>query len=170
MTASSPSLAGGLKVPRWPWLPVATVLAASAVTAILPVVATLPLLPPFGYLTLLAWRLLRPGIFRIWSPVPLGLFDDLVSGQPLGSAILLWTLSFLVLDMLDRRLLWRDFMQDWLIAILASAAIIAGGLALAGVVPSPILAVALIVQWLLAMAAFPGVVRAVLAIDRWRLG
>ena len=50
-------------------------------------------------------------------PLPLGLFDDLVSGQPLGSAMLLWTLCFLAIDVLEQRLVWRDFWQDWLIAV-----------------------------------------------------
>jgi rod shape-determining protein MreD len=49
-------------------------------------------------------------------PVLLGFFDDMVSGQPLGSAMLLWTMCVLAIDVLDTRLVWRDFWQDWLIA------------------------------------------------------
>ena len=52
----------------------------------------------------------------MWAPLPLGLFDDVLTGQPLGSAMLLWTLCFLAIDVLDTRLVWRDFWQDWLIA------------------------------------------------------
>src|SRR5699024_7185718 len=73
------------------WLiPVASVMVGSLIT-IVPLIATFPVLPPLGLMTLLAWRLLRPEWMRIWSPLPFGFFDDLVSGQPLGSAILLWT-------------------------------------------------------------------------------
>ncbi|MDB5678140.1 rod shape-determining protein MreD [Sphingomonas bacterium] len=100
-------------------IPAASIVAGSLIT-ILPLIATFPVLPPLGLMTLLAWRLLRPDTVRIWSPLPLGLFDDLVSGQPLGSAILLWTVSLLVVDLLDQRLMSRDFWQDW---VLASGAI-----------------------------------------------
>ncbi len=100
-------------------IPVASIIAGSLIT-ILPLIATFPVLPPLGLMTLLAWRLLRPDTVRIWTPLPLGLFDDLVSGQPLGSAILLWTVSLLVVDLLDQRLMSRDFWQDW---VLASGAI-----------------------------------------------
>lgn len=100
-------------------IPVVSIIVGSLIT-ILPLIATFPVLPPLGLMTLLAWRLLRPNTVPIWSPLPLGLFDDLISGQPLGSAILLWTVSLLVVDLLDQRLMARDFWQDW---VLASGAI-----------------------------------------------
>lgn len=96
-------------------IPIASVLTGSLAT-ILPLVASFPVLPPLGLMTLLAWRLLRPETVRIWSPLPFGFFDDLVSGQPLGSAILLWTVAFLIVDLLDQRLMARDFWQDWVLA------------------------------------------------------
>jgi hypothetical protein len=65
---------------------------------------------------LLGWRLHARRFDAVWAPVPLGFFDDLVSGQPLGSAMLLWTMCVLGIDVLDTRLVWRDFWQDWLIA------------------------------------------------------
>ena len=89
-------------------IPAASIVAGSLIT-IVPLVATFPVLPPLGLMVLLAWRLLRPDTVRIWSPLPFGFFDDLVSGQPLGSAILLWTVSFLIVDLLDQRLMSRDF-------------------------------------------------------------
>jgi rod shape-determining protein MreD len=100
-------------------IPAASIAAGSLIT-ILPLIAAFPVLPPLGLMILLAWRLLRPDTVRIWMPLPFGLFDDLVSGQPLGSAILLWTISFLIVDLLDHRLISRDFAQDW---VLASGAI-----------------------------------------------
>jgi rod shape-determining protein MreD len=100
-------------------IPIASIMIGSLLT-IVPIVATFPVLPPLGLMALLAWRLLRPETIRIWMPLPFGLFDDLVSGQPLGSAILLWTISFLIIDLLDQRLMSRDFWQDW---VLASGAI-----------------------------------------------
>lgn len=100
-------------------IPMASILIGSTLVAI-PVIATFPFLPPVGLLLLLAWRLLRPDSVRIWAPLLFGLFDDLLSGQPLGSAMLLWTVSVLIVDLLDQRLVSRDFWQDW---VLASGAI-----------------------------------------------
>lgn len=95
-----------------PWV---SVILGSCVTAI-PLIATVPLLPPVGLLVLLSWRLLARFSLRHWAAGPLGLFDDLVSGQPLGSAVLLWSLCFLLIEMIEARLVFRDFWQDWLIA------------------------------------------------------
>ena len=77
---------------------------------------TSPLLPDFGFLMLITWRLLRP---EIWTPrmaLGLGLFADLVAGHPLGQSMLLWTTAFLVFDLIDARLGFRDYWMDWLIA------------------------------------------------------
>jgi len=154
--------------PRWQriGLPIVAVLLGSLVT-IVPVVALNPLLPPFGLLMLLAWRLLRPELFPIWAAAPLGLFDDCVSGQPMGSAVLLWTISFFAIELFDTRLVWRDFWQDWLIAALAIAfCLIAGRL-----IASPIAAhvdTMLLVQILLAILVFPLIMRLVAWLDRKR--
>lgn len=153
---------------RWLWIPVVSIMVASA-SVLLPYVATAPLLPPLGLMTLLAWRLLRPELFRLWAPVPLGFFDDLLSGQPLGSAMLLWTLCFLALDVLDRRMLWRDFRQDWLIGAGLTAAVIvlAALIAWRGPVVMPL--APFFVQMVAAAAAFPLVSRVVAWIDGWRV-
>ncbi len=92
--------------------PALTVLLGSSLT-ILPIIASVALMPPFGLLMLLGWRLTRGDSLPIWSPLLLGLYDDLVSGQPTGSAMLLWTICFLVIEVIDQRLVWRDFWQDW---------------------------------------------------------
>lgn len=150
------------------WIPAVSIMAGSCMT-IVPHVFVMPLLPPFGFLMLLGWRLLRPELFRIWAPVPLGLFDDLLSGQPLGSAMLLWTLCFLVLDMVDRRMLWRDFRQDWIIGTAMIAGVIAGGAVIAWPGPSaglPFLALG--AQIILSAAMFPLVTRIVARLDSWR--
>ena len=111
-------------------VPIVSVMLGSLIT-ILPMVAAFPVLPPVGLMMLLGWRLLRPEVFKIWAPVPLGLFDDLVSGQPLGSAMLLWTVAFFAIEVFDQRLVWRDFRQDWLIAGGAIAFCLIGGRLLA---------------------------------------
>ena len=145
------------KMPRSIWLaPLSVVL--GSMTTLLPVVATVPFLPPFGLMMLLAWRLMRGDSMKVWMPVPLGFFDDMLSGQPLGSAMLLWSAAVLMVDVLDTRLVWRDFWQDWLIASGAIAFVLIGG----RLVAAPFTAhvdTALLIQILISAALFPVVAR-----------
>lgn len=130
-----------------------TVMAASLVT-LLPIVATVPILPPLGLLLLVAWRLRSPDILPIWAAAPLGLFDDLFSGQPLGSAMALWTLALIAVDVIDMRLVWREFGHDWLIA----GGAVAGFLIAARIVATPIVAhvdTVLLLQIGIAVALYP---------------
>ncbi len=124
----------------------------------------MPFLPPFGLMVLLGWRMVRGDSMRVWVPVLLGFFDDMVSGQPLGSAMLLWTLCFLAIDVLDTRLVWRDFWQDWLIASGAIGfCLIAGRL-----VASPLGAhvdTALLLQVVTSAALFPLISRLCVWLD-----
>lgn len=147
-------------------LPWATVIGGSLVT-IIPVIATVPILPPFGLLLLLAWRLLARFALRPWAAAPLGFVDDLVSGQPLGSAVLLWSLCFLGIDLIERRLVFRDFWQDWLIAAGAVVFCLVGGRYLALPIGAPIDG-ALLGQALAAVLLFPLAARLVAWIDRKR--
>ena len=79
----------------------------------------MPIAPPIGYLLFLGWRIMRPGLMPLWAGLPLGAFDDLVSGQPFGSAILLWSLTMMALESIEMRFPWRGFWQDWFTASLA---------------------------------------------------
>ncbi|MBW4332103.1 rod shape-determining protein MreD [Stakelama sp. CBK3Z-3] len=115
------------------WLAPVTVMIGSAITLI-PFVAVVPILPPFGLMMLIGWRLLRPDIFPPWSPLLLGLFDDLLSGQPMGSAMFFWTACFLAVDVIDSRLVWRDLWHNWVIGAGAVAVTLIGG----RIVASPI--------------------------------
>jgi len=136
---------------------VGSILAGSLVT-LLPVVATVPFLPPFGLLMFLAWRLLRPGALPVWAAAPLGLFDDLVSGQPLGSAVLLWQLCSLMLDLVDTRLFARNFWQDWLLAGGAIAVCLFTGRAFATSLSAHVDTV-LLFQTIVSVALFPAATR-----------
>ncbi len=136
---------------------VVSILVGSLVT-LLPIVATVPFLPPFGLLMFLAWRLLRPGALPVWAAAPLGLFDDLVSGQPLGSAMLLWQLCSLMLDLVDTRLVARDFWQDWLLAGGAIAVCLVAGRAFATSLSAHVDTV-LLFQTIVSMALFPAATR-----------
>jgi rod shape-determining protein MreD len=147
-------------------LPWATVMAGSLVT-IVPIVATVPILPPFGLLMLLAWRLLARFALRPWAAAPLGFFDDLVSGQPLGSAVLLWSLCFLGIDLVERRLVYRDFWQDSLIAAAALIFCLAGGRVIALPIGTHVDG-ALFAQGIASILLFPVATRLVAWIDRKR--
>ncbi len=158
--AHSPVLAYGV-----PWL---TIMIACLVP-LLPIIALAPIVPPLGYLLLLGWRLSRPGVLPMWAGLPLGLFNDLYSGQPLGSSILLFSLTLISLELIEIRFPWRSFLQDWLIAALfipiylLASALFSG--AQIGFDQLPIL----IPQCLLAVIAFPIVAKMITLFDRLRL-
>ncbi len=96
-------------------IPAVSTIAASAL-ALLPIIASAPLVPEFGFLILVSWRLLRPELWNARVALVLGLANDLLAGHPIGQSILLWTLVLLALDLIDRRLGFRDHWMDWLIA------------------------------------------------------
>jgi rod shape-determining protein MreD len=152
------------------WLvPILSTLAASCLT-LLPAVAESPALPSCGLLMALGWRLLRPEMWPAWVALPLGLFDDLIGGAPLGTAMSLWALAFLALEIADNQPMWRDYWLHWGMAALCVAGVglgqwafarfVAGGGALAPFLP----------QILLGALLFPVAARLCFALDRWRLG
>lgn len=133
-------------------------------------VASVGLLPPFGLLLLMAWRLLRPELFGAWIALPLGLIDDLIGGAPLGSAMAIWTIVLLGLDVADHRLLWRDFATDWGVAMLALAFATSGAWALAWFTGGAGPYWSAVGQMMLSAFVFPPAARLCRALDRWRLG
>lgn len=151
----------------WPIIkPAATVMAGSLLTLV-PVIASFPLLPPFGLLMLLGWRLAREEALPVWAPLLLGLFDDLLSGQPFGSAMLFWTLAFISIDLFDTRLVARDFWQDWLLA----AGGIAGALIFGRLVAAPLSAhvdTLLLLQIAVSVMLYPVAAQIVAWLDRER--
>jgi rod shape-determining protein MreD len=150
-------------------VPIVSTMIGSLVPLLLPIIAQAPVVPPFGLLVLLAWRLLRPGFWAVWAPLPLGFFDDLASGQPVGSAMLCWTLAFLAIEVSERSVLWRDYVQDWLVASAAIAGCLLAGylLALFAGGAAPILAI--VPQIVASMLFFPAVARLCARLDVWRL-
>jgi rod shape-determining protein MreD len=149
-------------------LPWATIMLGS-LAPWLPVIAPAPIIPPLGYLLLLAWRLLRPGLLPLWAGLPLGLFDDLYSGQPFGSAILLFSLTLVAIELIELRFPWRTFVLDWLTA----SAMITVYLAFAALCSGAQLTVVqfgiIVPQLLLSLVLFPIIARMVSVLDRLRL-
>lgn len=141
----------------------------SSLLPIFPIATALPFIPPLGFLMLLAWYMLRPGLLPIWVGFPLGIFDDLFSGQPFGSAIFLWSLALIACEALESQFRWRHFLLDWgtiaaisifyilFAALLSGATLTTHGLA------------ALMPQLLLSILAYPVVAGVVGRLDRFRL-
>jgi rod shape-determining protein MreD len=148
-----------------PWL--STV--AGMLVALLPIVAEMPLLPDFGFLMLIAWRLLRPEIWTAPMALVLGLISDLISGHPLGQGMLLWTAFFLTVDLIDSRLGFRDYWMDWLIAAGALIFQTVGAWYIALLMHSDVRFAVMLPQLGLSVLGYPIVARSVVGIDRWRL-
>lgn len=148
-------------------IPVVSVMLAS-LAPLLPDIATAPLLPPFGFMVLLSWRLLRDDLWPVWVALPLGLFDDIFSGQPLGSAMALWTITFLIIDVINNQLVWRDHWQDWGIAALAIAGELVLSLGIARLTGGAMPVVLLVPQIVVSALLFPIVARGCAFLDRLR--
>lgn len=148
-----------------PWL---TVALASAMTGWV-TIAAMPLVPPLGLLMLVGWRQLHPGLLPVWAGLPLGLVDDLVSGQPVGSAVLLWSLAMLLLESIEARWPWRNFAIEWAVAAMVIVACLLGGAVIASGVRSLGWLPGVGVQAALSVLAYPLAGRAVAWCDRVRL-
>ncbi|QGN53560.1 rod shape-determining protein MreD [Novosphingobium sp. Gsoil 351] len=158
--APSPILSRGV-----PWVSVMLL----SLAPFAPLFVSAPIMPPLAFMALLAWRMLRPGMLPVWAGAPLGGFDDLYSGQPFGSAVLLWSCTMILMELADTRLRWRGFLQDWALA----AALIVGYLVLATLISNltgghaPLRAI--VPQIALSLIAHPLVTRLIAALDRLRL-
>ncbi len=134
-----------------------------------PVIASAPVLPPFGFLLLVGWQQLRPGLFPVWAGWPLGMFDDLFSGQPIGSAVVLWSVAMLALDFLDHRFPWRGFVLNWLVASAFITGYLFLALQIANMAGGAASAVVLLPQIAVAVLAYPVTARLVGLADKFRL-
>jgi rod shape-determining protein MreD len=149
-------------------LPWATVMLGS-LSPWLPIISPAPVLPPLGFMLLLTWRLLRPGLFPLWAGLPLGLFDDLFSGQPMGSGILLFSLMLIAIELIEIRFPWRGFLLDWVTAALALLAYLSAAALLSGAELTLVQLTVIVPQLLLSIVLFPIVARIVALLDRARL-
>jgi len=149
--------------------PVVTVLIGSMLPSLLPIIAQTPLLPPFGFMIFMAWRLLRADIWPLWIGLPLGLFDDMMSGAPAGSAVFLWTPVLLALEVDSTRHFWRDYRHDWITAALGVTFVLFFGWLFVSIGGHGGPVVQIIPQIAYSIALFPLVVRMCAALDRWRL-
>lgn len=129
----------------------------------------MPIAPPLGFMLFLGWRLMRPGLMPMWAGVPLGAFDDLVSGQPFGSAIFLWSLTMIALELIESRFPWRGFWQDWFTASFGIMLYIAAAMIVSGASLSLIVVSIVLPQMLLSILLYPLIARVIARADRFRL-
>lgn len=158
--AHSPALAYAV-----PWV---SVMAGSLLPQI-PLASAVPLVPPLGFLMLLSWRFVRPGLLPVWAGFPLGLFDDLFSGQPFGSAILLWSITMIGLEILEARFPWRGFYQDWIVGGLVASAYLLFAALFSGASIGGLTFLVLIPQIVLTAILIPLLSRLTAGLDRFRL-
>ncbi|MBL9071309.1 MAG: rod shape-determining protein MreD [Sphingopyxis sp.] len=123
MNQKGPRLGEPASLWRMRLVPIITVMLASALPLMLPLVASSPVLPPLGLLFFLSWQLLRTEMWPVWVGLPLGLWDDLFSGAPIGTAVCLWTAASIAIAYAAQRIYWRGFFHDWAIGALLVAII-----------------------------------------------
>ncbi len=148
-----------------PWIVIALMSVLSTVLFI----ASAPIVPPLGFLAYVAWRQLRPGLLPVWAGLPLGAFDDLYSGQPFGCAVMLWSLAAIMLDIVETRLPWRNFVTEWIVAAVLIALYISSGLALANLASARTPLLFVVPQICISILIYPLVGRAIALFDRIRL-
>ena len=135
-----------------------------------PVVAEVGWMPETGFLLLLAWRLLRGDVIPAWWAAPLGLWNDVILGLPVGLSVATWTGAMIILDLLDRRIMWRDYWLEWLIAAALIAVAALARQQIDAAMGAHYDLQATLPPIVIAILAFPLAAWAASAIDRWRLG
>ena len=151
------------------YVPAATVIAASLLAA-LPIISTSGWYPDFGYLVFIGWRLLRADPWPAWWAAPLGFVNDLFTGYPVGFSIALWSATMLVLDLIDRRTMWRDYWLEWVVA--AVLILINEWLQwhIAEIAAGPMPFSAMVPPLAISICVFPAFAWVISRIDAWRLG
>jgi rod shape-determining protein MreD len=144
--------------------------AAASLLPLAPIVAEVGWMPDTGFLLLLAWRLLRGDVIPAWWAAPLGLWNDLVLGLPIGLSVTTFTGAMILLDLLDRRTMWRDYWLEWLLAaaLVAFAEIVRWQVDGAMGARYPLATI--FPPTAIAILSFPLAAWAASRLDHWRLG
>ncbi len=151
------------------YIPAATVVFASALS-ILPIVSVTGWWPNFGFLMMIAWRLLRADPWPAWWAAPMGFANDLLTGSPIGLSVALWTTVMLAMELVDHRTQWRDYWVEWAIATALIAFDRWAEWQVAGLMGAPVHFVQVVPAIAISVLAFPLAAMIVARLDRWRFG
>ncbi|WP_108790829.1 rod shape-determining protein MreD [Erythrobacter sp. Alg231-14] len=163
---------GGINRVTSPWRANTVPYASIMLGSLLPIwilADVMPVAPPLGYMIFLCWRVMRPGLMPLWVGVPLGAFDDLFSGQPFGSAIFLWSITMIALELIETRFPWRGFWQDWFTAGLAMILYVISAMVVSGASVTEHLVVAAVPQMIFCVLLYPLFARLIAWLDKFRL-
>ena len=151
------------------YVPAASVIFGSLLSA-LPIISLNGWYPDFGFLILIGWRLLRSDAWPAWWAAPLGFVNDLLTGAPIGMSISLWAAIMIVMDLDDRRTMWRDYWIEWALAavLILAAEIVEWWLAALSGAPFGLRSA--LPPVVVSILAFPIAAWLVSRLDRWRLG
>ena len=150
------------------YLPAVSVVAGSVLAA-LPIVSVSGWYPDFGFLVLIAWRLLRADAWPAWWAAPLGFVNDVLTGLPIGMSVTLWAAIMIVMDLVDRRTIWRDYWIEWALAAALILAAESFEWWLAGLNGAAFAFQSILPPVVVSVLAFPIVAGLVSWIDRWWL-
>lgn len=150
-------------------VPAASVVLASAL-GLLPIVSLTGWWPDFGFLMLIAWRLLRGDAWPAWWAAPLGFVNDLLTGSPIGLSVALWSAVMLAMDLVDRRTEWRDYWMEWGLAALLILAAETAEWRVAALAGAPVPFAQVVPAIILSILAFPIAAYIASRLDGWRLG
>lgn len=152
------------------YIPAATVVAGSMLS-LLPIVSSTGWWPEFGLLMLLGWRLLRADAWPAWWAAPLGFVNDVILGNPIGLSVALWAAMMIVMDIIDRRTMWRDYWIEWGIAGILIGLSELAHWKIAAVMGAPIpYGFSAGPATLVGVLCFPVAAFIASRVDRWRLG
>jgi rod shape-determining protein MreD len=151
------------------YVPAMSVVAGSLLSA-LPIISVSGWYPDFGFLVLISWRLLRADAWPAWWAAPLGFVNDILTGAPIGMSVTLWTGVMILMDLVDRRTIWRDYWIEWALAAVLILAAETMEWWLAGLNGAAFAYRSILAPALVAILAFPIAAWMISRLDRWRLG
>ncbi|MFM9851657.1 MAG: rod shape-determining protein MreD [Sphingomonadaceae bacterium] len=149
-------------------VPIISTMLGSMLT-LLPFIAVAPTMLPWGLIVFLAWRALQRHVWPVWMGVPLGLWDDLLSGSVVGTSMVLWTMILIGYEILDRQMIWRDFGQEWGFAAAILALVLLSASLISTIIIGPADPLLLMPQIAMSVLIFPLVTRLCAVLDEWRL-
>jgi len=151
------------------YIPAASVILASALAS-LPIVSVTGWWPNFGFLMLIAWRLLRADAWPAWWAAPMGFVNDLLTGAPIGLSVALWSAVMLAMELVDHRTQWRDYWVEWAIATVLITVDRWADWQVAGLSGAPVPFLQILPAIAISILAFPLAAMIVSRTDRWRTG